>query len=162
ARRRDLPFIITPFAHFGAGENARVARNATMDHQRRLLQQAHAVLALTNVERQGFARWNIRPQRLVVVGGGVDDPPPLSPSAAAATAARFGRPTPFALFIGRANYDKGAIRAARATLRLAAQGAPLTLVLAGRVATDFEKFIAGLDAEELARVRLLGPIEESE
>lgn len=162
ARRRNLPFIITPFAHFGAGRNARVARNATMDHQRRLLQQAHAVLALTVVERQGFARWNIRPQRLVVAGGGVDDPPPLSPSAGAGAAARFGLPSPFALFIGRANYDKGAIHAVQATLRLAAHGAPLTLALAGRVAADFDHFIAGLTAQDLAHVRLLGPITESD
>lgn len=160
ARRLHLPFVITPFAHFGADRQRRVALNNTMDHQRRLLQQAAAVLALTSHEGDGFTRYNIHPRRLAVVGGGVDDPPPLSTAAASDALAHFAITPPYALFVGRVTHDKGAIHAAQAVLRLAHHGLPLTLVLAGRVAADFHRFLDALAPDERARLRLLGPIAE--
>ena len=158
ARRRNLPFVITPFTHLGGSENARVARNATMDHQRRLLNEAHAVLALTSVEREGFAQWGIHPQRVVLIGGGADAPPALTDTAAIAR--RYNLEPPFALFVGRANFDKGAIHAAQATLRLAKSGCALTLALAGRVGDDFRRFHHHLSDAEQVLVRPLGTVDE--
>lgn len=158
AQSHRLPFIVTPFTHFGAGEHARVARNTTMDHQRKLLNEAHAVLALTKVERDRFARWQIRPQRVAVVGGGVDPAPAVDDLAAILD--DLGLHRPFALFVGRANYDKGAIHAARATLQLAPDGLPLTLVLAGQITEEFRRFLQGVSTSEQKRLRALGPVDE--
>ena len=158
AKRRGAPFVVTPFAHFGAGSHARVALNATMDHQRRLLSEASAVLALTSVESEGFARWNVHPQQVVVVGGGVDEPPPISD--AAGVQASCDLHAPFALFVGRATADKGAMHAVQATLRLVQDGFPLTLAFAGRTAGDFQRFLARLDPAGRAHVHLLGTIDE--
>lgn len=173
ARRFQCPLVITPFAHFGDGPGShgglsprrgprdRVARNATMDHQRRLLQEAGAVLALTTVEQEGMAAWQIQPRRLLVAGGGVDEALPLSPATVRQLLARFQLQQPFALFVGRVTHDKGAIHAAQAALRLAEQGSPLPLVLAGRVAADFQRFFHALDPAQRRCLHLLGPVDET-
>lgn len=158
AQRHRLPLIVTPFAHFGAGEHARVARNTTMEHQRKLLNEAHAVLTLTTVERDGFARWQIHPRRVAVVGGGVEPAPTVDDSAAIVD--DLGLRRPFALFLGRANYDKGAIHAAQATLSLARDGLPVTMVLAGQITEEFRRYRQGLTASEQERLRALGPVDE--
>lgn len=158
ACQRNLHFVMTPFTHLGGRGSTRVARNATMDHQRRLLNQADAVLALTSVEQEEFSQWDIHPRRVVVVGGGVDPPPPLKDPAA--IGARFQLKPPFALFVGRANLDKGAIHAAQATLRLAENGSTLTLALAGRVGEDFRRFRRRLTPAQQAIVRPLGTVDE--
>jgi glycosyltransferase involved in cell wall biosynthesis len=169
ARQQNVPFVLTPFMHFGSiadgipqrSVNARLrrmARNNTMDHQRRLLAGAQAVLALTSVECEAFSRWEIDTQRLVVIGGGVDRPPSLHD--AASLAANHGLRAPFALFVGRVNRDKGAIDAAQATLQLAQAGQPLTLVLVGQTAQDFDRFYARLNEEQRSHVRSLGPVDE--
>ena len=54
ARQNDVPFVATPFMHFGAGNDDRVQRNALMDHQRLMLRNASAVLTLTDIEAQGI------------------------------------------------------------------------------------------------------------
>src|SRR5690606_34877957 len=151
--------VVTPFAHFGAHDMARVARNATMDHQRKIMNEANAVLTLTSVERDGFARWRIHPKRVAVVGGGVDVAPPVDNGPG--TIARLGLHHPFALFVGRANRDKGAIHAAQATLELAQNGMPLTLVLAGQVTEELQRLRRGLSVTEHARVPTVGAAEET-
>lgn len=159
AHSHRLPLVITPFIHFGAGDKARVARNTTMDHQRKMLNEAHAVLALTTVERDGFARWRIHPRRVVVVGGGVDPAPPVDNAAAIVDALGLSRP--FALFVGRANHDKGAVHAAQATIALARDISPLSLVLAGQITEEFRRFWRGLPPSQQARVKALGPVDEA-
>lgn len=160
ARRRDLPFALTPFMHFGGGPGQmRMARNTTMDHQQRLLRQAQAVLVLTDEERRGLAQWGIDTQRVAPVGGGVDEPPAIGDALSAVADLKLQRP--YALFVGRVNRDKGAIDAATATLQLIEQGHPLTLALAGRAADDFERFYARLSGPARERVRLLGRVDET-
>lgn len=159
AQSRQLPLVITPFMHFGAGAHARVARNATMDHQRTMLNEARAVLALTTIERDNFSRWHIHPRRVAVVGGAVDPAPPVDD--AAATVAGLGLTQPFALFLGRANRDKGAIHAAQATLALAQDGYSLSFIVAGQVTEEFRRYRQALSASEQTRVQTLGPVDEA-
>lgn len=170
AARHQLPYVITPFAHFGESSLAgsgrrgrhsqRVARNATMDHQRWLLESAAAVLALTEVEEKGFAAWNIRPNRVGVVGGGLDpvetiaEPGPLL--------ARHRLQKPFAIFVGRINYDKGAIHAAEAIRRLRETGHPLTLALVGRETEQFRRYFRELPEVDRLLIRPLGSLDDAE
>jgi glycosyltransferase involved in cell wall biosynthesis len=160
ARRRGIPFVFVPFAHLGDAGHRRVARNNTMDHQRRLVENADAVLALTAAEVDGFAAWGIRPERITVVGSGVDLPPPLPDPAGVLQQCRL-RP-PLAIFVGRVNYDKGAIHAAQAVIKLNQSGLPLTLALVGRIAADFARYYDRLSPAEREIVRPLGMVGEIE
>jgi len=159
ARQRNIPFVLTPFAHFGTDRRDRLARNATMDHQRRLLSDADAVLALTSVEIDGLAEWQIVPRRTAVIGGGLD-PLPDWPEPTAVLARYHLSEPPFALFIGRVSRDKGALDAARATLALNAAGTPFTLALVGQLSDEFTRFYDGLSTAEKQWIRPLGILDE--
>lgn len=159
ARRRGVPFVATPFAHLGSDGRDRVARNSTMDHQIHLLRAADRVLTLTGVERDGLARLNVPAQRLAVIGGGLDVDPTLLASAAASPPVL---PRPYALFIGRVSFEKGAIHAAEAVLALNRQGTAVHLALVGQAAPEFERFYARLSPEERRVIRPLGSVTEAE
>jgi glycogen synthase len=154
ARQRGLPFVATPFMHFGAGHD-RVARNSTMDHQRKLLYDADRVLVLTGIEKEGLLALGCRPERVVVVGGGVEEPPPFVDTAVPLP------PTPYLLFIGRASHDKGAIHAAQAVLQLQAEGTAVTLALIGQTAPEFDRFYRRLNQDQKACIRPLGILSET-
>ena len=157
AQKHKLPFIATPFMHFGTGED-RVARNSTMDHQRHLLTTADRVLTLTAVEQEGLAQLGVAAARLAVVGSGVDSLPPLGNTAVLHKKHQLS--TPYILFIGRASHEKGAIHAAQATLSLAQQGAELTLALIGQPAPEFTRFYNHLSPREQQRIRPLGILND--
>ena len=171
ARKEKVPYVVTPFAHLGEAISGtrsrmpdgsrRVALNNTMDHQRRILAEAGAVLTLTDAERQSLAAWGIRPRRVYVAGAGLDPAPANLPDADDVLD-RHELSVPFALFIGRINYDKGALHAAEATLQRRRKGDAITLALIGRKTAEFERFYARLNAKERAGMRLLGTVEEAE
>jgi glycosyltransferase involved in cell wall biosynthesis len=161
ARQRARPFVATPFAHLGVAGRDRVARNSTMDHQRRLLADAAAVLTLTSIERDGLiALAGLPPEQVTVIGSGCD-PLPLLPDESAILR-RYGLRLPLLLFVGRASHDKGAIHAAQAALALRRRDCQLCLALAGQIAPEFERFYRRLSAEEQTVVRPLGVLDEME
>ncbi len=158
ARRRAIPFVLVPFAHLGESKRTRMARNNTMDHQRRLVAAADRVLALTEAEVRGFAEWEISTEKMSVVGGGLDAVPPLPDSAAVLIRTRLQ--PPFALFVGRATHDKGAIYSAQAVLQLRREGLPISLALVGRIAPEFSRFYGTLTPTEREIIRPLGVLSE--
>jgi glycosyltransferase involved in cell wall biosynthesis len=159
ARQRCLPYIVTPFLHFGETSRARVARNSTMDHQRRILNDAAAVLTLTAVARDELATWGIHPHDVAVAGGGVDSALAAPQSALLAT---LDVAPPFALFVGRASFDKGAVHAVQAHARLRERGLATTLALAGDTTPDFDRFLRNLPLQQQDQVRILGRVSEAE
>ena len=171
ARDENVPYVVTPFAHLGENVSgghsrirdgsSRVARNNTMDHQRRIMSEAGAVLTLTDAERQSLSAWGIRPRGVYVAGAGLDPAPANLPDAGDVLA-RHELPAPFALFIGRINYDKGALHAVEATLQRRRQGDDVALAMIGRKTAEFERFYARLGAQERASIRLLGTVDEAE
>jgi len=154
-----IPFVITPFAHLGTGVRDRVALNTFMDHQRRLMSDADALMALTSIEADGLCQRGAAPARVSVIGAGLD-PIPLE-SDGKKELAKFGLAQPFALFIGRANFDKGAIHSAQAVLMLNKQRVAINLVLVGQISEDFKHFYERLTAEEKRRIRPVGIIDET-
>lgn len=161
ARKRGIPFVITPFAHFGTDKRDRLARNATMDHQRHLLADADAVLALTSVEIDGLREWGVQAKRTAVISGGMDPLPDL-PIGTAVRDSYMPDGDPFALFIGRMSRAKGALDAVKATLALNAQGTPLTLALIGQTSAEFDQLYASLTDAEKERIRPLGILTDVE
>jgi glycosyltransferase involved in cell wall biosynthesis len=158
ARRRALPLALTPFAHFGAGTSDRVARNSTMDHQLALLRSAERVLVLTEVERQELTGLGIDRDRLSVIDSGSDPPPPGWQTSAYTSPGRL--PEPYAVFVGRASADKGALHAAQAAMDLRRSGHALSLVLVGSTTDEFARFHARLRPEERQAILPLGVVDE--
>ncbi len=159
ARQTRTPLVLTPFAHLGTGKHDRVARNSTMDHQLRMLRAASAVLTLTEVERQGLGERGVARERMMTVGGGVDAIPPLPD--AEDILAHYRLPRPFVAFIGRASYDKGALHAAEAVVRLRRQGMAITLALIGSSTPEFDRFLHGLHPSDREGLRPLGVVPEA-
>lgn len=154
--RCGAPLIVTPFAHFGDRPRGRLARNTMMAHQRALLEQASAVLTLTEVEQVGFAAWGVQPRRVVVIGGGSDALP-----------AEAGRlpddlPRPCVLFIGRLNRDKGALDAVAAVQQLNRRGLTVGLALVGQTTPEFARAYRRLSAAERRLIRPLGVLSDAD
>jgi glycosyltransferase involved in cell wall biosynthesis len=160
ARRTGTPLVVTPFAHLGEGDGDRVARNSTMQHQRRILREAARVLVLTRVEADGLTRYLFTPDRIDVIGGGVDAPPDDftdSPYFAADHPEARGE---FGLYIGRMSFDKGALHAADAVRVLRKRGRDIALLLIGSNTPEFERYRRRLSPEDRAAIRPLGPIND--
>lgn len=159
-RMRHLPLVVTPFLHVGSGKYDRVARNSTMDHQRLIIKNAGAVLALTSIEVERLHNWGIRPRFATVIGGGLDPLPSLLD--VPATMAKYGLSGQVVLFIGRASFDKGALQAARSILRLNEGGLPVTLAFIGQVSPEFKRFYKKLNDNAQRIIRPLGQLEDRE
>lgn len=157
ARQHNLPFVATPFMHFGTGHD-RVARNSTMDHQRQMLQQAQQLLVLTQNEQAGLEQLGLPPKRITVIGGGLDPLPPLGDTAALRRQAQLVNP--YAIFIGRNSVEKGAIHAAQAVLTLVQQGVAVQLALVGQSTPEFDNFFATLSPSEQQWIRPLGLLDD--
>lgn len=160
AKRHELPLVVTPFAHLGTNARGRVARNSTMDHQMRLLREAGCVLALTAAEKEGLARLGVPAGRLVEVGSGVDDAPDDEPNSPLLAAVQAQFPHPYAIFVGRASYDKGALHAAEAVLALRQQGVMVGLVLVGQTTPEFQQMLNGLPEEARQAIYDAGVLSE--
>lgn len=154
AKRWQRPFVVTPFAHLA---NKRVALNNTMRHQTNVLAQAQAVLTLTDVEIRDFKQYNVPLQHAVTIDGGLD-PFDGKPDPTVLT----NLPRPFALFIGRANQDKGATHAIQAIAQLASAGKSISLVLAGQRTTEFDIAYNALTDQQKRSIQHVGLVSEAQ
>ncbi len=157
ARQLDLPFVTTPFMHFGTGHD-RVARNSTMDHQRELLMAASRVFALTIIEKTGLEKLGVLKNQVVVTGAALDPLPPKGDNASLLHQHRLKKP--YVVFVGRTSYEKGAIHAAKAILTLSAQNIDAQLVLIGHTTPDFLQYFSCLTLSEQEKIRPLGILSE--
>ena len=160
ARLRGFPFVATPFMHFGELGRDRVARNSMMAHQKAVLTDADRVLSLTLVERTRLVEWGVAPERVDVIGGGLDPAPEITDLATVLH--RFELDLPFVIFVGRASYEKGAIHAAKAVMRLSQQDQAINLVLIGQTAPEFDRFYKRLSHQNKRRIRPLGILSDSD
>jgi glycosyltransferase involved in cell wall biosynthesis len=129
-----------------------------MDHQRQMMNEAGVLFTLTGIESDKLKEWRIRPAAMQVIGGGLDPLP--EPAHEPDLPSKYSITEPFLIFVGRASYEKGAVHAVRAALRLNAQGVPLTLVLAGQESPEIERLYVTLNAAERLVIRRLGIIDE--
>ncbi|MGN6758321.1 MAG: glycosyltransferase, partial [Thermomicrobiales bacterium] len=70
-RRRDIPFVVTPFVHLGEDGDRRVRKYYAMRHQLALLRRADAVIAQTARERRFLLDHGVSADRLHLAGAGV-------------------------------------------------------------------------------------------
>ncbi len=167
AQAHHKPFIVTPYAHLGQKKGDKVARNSTMRHQLALLRGAQAVLTLTDIEKEGLGAYGVPPTHLHTIGGGSD---PLPATIPPLELAELGLTRPFALFVGRMSFDKGALHAVEAMLRLnealASTGSAcggdtaVPLVLIGSSTPEFERRYNRLSEREKTWIRPLERVDD--
>lgn len=158
ARRRDVPFVITPFVHLG-GPRDRVARRyVTMPHQRELLRDADAVLTMTEREADFIASTGVRTSKIHVVGAGVN-PAEVTGGGAARFRQRHNLQGVLVGSIGALAEEKGTFDLVRAIQRLRQRGHSVELVVAGPALQQFERWYTALEEREKTGIRLLGIID---
>lgn len=163
ARRRGIPFIITPLIHLGESDGSIVRRYYTMPHQIRLISEADAVLAQTSIEIDYLIGNGIDPERVILAGVGVNPEEVLG-----GVGQRFRETTgldarPLVVYVGTSAYDKGTVHLVDAMCRLWARNnkaSTADLVLAGPVFDQFRAYLSRLPAHDRARIHLLGFVDE--
>ena len=134
ARRRRLPFVLTPY-HHPRWHGYRYS--AWTDVYR----EADAVMTLTSAEAKELERLGVDRARLHVIGGGGDDP---MPSDAQRFQREIGSPRrPMVLFLGQLYEYKGAGVLLRAAESLVARGVSLELVYIGPQTDYSRRLFAG-------------------
>jgi glycogen(starch) synthase len=155
AFRNGLPFVASPLAHLGTNSRDRVALNSTMSHQRYLLSTADILLTNTLIEAQGLQSRGVHTTKVGVAGPGVDIPESVAELPESSVNWK-----PYVLFIGRASYDKGALHAVQAVLRLRERGEAIHLVMIGQETEEFSQFYDELPDSEKRFVHVLGFVDE--
>jgi glycogen(starch) synthase len=160
ARRKKIPFLITPFLHLGESDDERVVRFYTLPHQIEILKRADAVIVMTPREGAALAQRGVARTKIHRIGAGVEPADILGGDGERFRQAHNLR-APLVTYIGTAAYDKGTVHLIQAMQKVwAARDA--VLILAGSHMSDFEKFFAPLPDEVKKRVRRLGFINAQE
>ena len=164
ARQTGAPHLVYPLTHLGAaarpGEDA-LSRFYTMRHQVRLVLDADAVIAMTPAERDFYVSAGADSSRISVIGSAVE-PESVLGGDGEAFRSRHGLRGPVVASLSAMMADKGTPHLVQAVRRLWSQGRAVELVLAGAVMPEFSAFMAALPEPDRSRVRVLGPVSESE
>jgi glycosyltransferase involved in cell wall biosynthesis len=148
ARRRGLPFVLTPYHHprwHGYRYSAWTA----------VYRAADAVLALTAAEGKQLEGLGVSSERLHVIHGGADDPLPADAGRFRSTFGIRGD-RPIVLFIGQLYEYKGPARLLAAADALWRRGVELDLVYIGPQ-TPFSRRLFGRSRRSW--VHVLGPVD---
>jgi glycosyltransferase involved in cell wall biosynthesis len=161
ARRRAIPFVVTPFVHVGEAGREDVLINYVMPHQLEVLQDADAVIVQSDIEKNTLHRLGVASERVFRVGMGVDLDE-LTGGKGARFRAKYGITGPMVTFLGVVTYDKGSFHLIQALERLWERDDDVTLVIAGAPVEEFERFYRRLAAETKRRVRRVGVVRGQE
>ncbi len=158
ARRRRVPFFITPFLHLGDpfDPGDRTRRQYTRPHLRWLLKRADGIFVQTPTERRAVIEMGIAEERVLLQGLGVDPAECTGGDRAAARAVWDIAEDRFVVgHLANASIEKGTV-----DLLKAAAIQNIRVVLAGPTMPNFERFWHGFDRKDL--VTRLGPVGESQ
>lgn len=164
ARRLDIPFVIYPLTHLGAGarpgEDA-LSRFYTMRHQLRLVQESDALMAQTAAESTFYKARGAAPDHILIAGPGVN-PADVCGGDGQRFRSRHNIRDPLVVSLSAMSYDKGTVHLVEAVRRLWQSGRQVELVLAGAVLRPFRRYLSGLPSTDRERIRVLGPVSEEE
>jgi glycosyltransferase involved in cell wall biosynthesis len=163
ARRRGVPFFLTPFLHLGdpTDPRDRTRRQYTAPHLRGLLRQADGVFVQTRAERDLAVSLGVPEARVHLQGLGVE-PSDCTGGIRDAARARWGM-EPGEVVVGHlanASEEKGTCDLLRAAERAWAAGQRFRVVLAGPEMPNFRAFWASFAAKE--RVTRLGVLTDEQ
>lgn len=160
ARRRQIPFVLTPFLHLGEEHSAHVVRYYTLPHQVEMLKRADAVIVMTEREGKALAGLGVASARIHEIGAGVDEIA-LAGGDAEHFRLRYDIAGPIVAYLGTAAYDKGTQHLVEAMTQVW-RTHEATLVLAGSQMSAFETWFNAQPDEVRSRTRVLGFIAEAE
>lgn len=135
ARRRQVPFFLTPFLHLGdpADPHDRTRRQYTQPVMRWLLQRADGVFVQTPLERNAVIALGVPAGRVILQGLGVD-PAECTGGDREAVRATWGVGKEFVVgHLANLSEEKGSVDLLRANL-------PARVVLAGPAMPNFDRF----------------------
>jgi glycosyltransferase involved in cell wall biosynthesis len=158
ARRRKVPFLLTPFLHLG---DSRTRRQYTSRPLRWLLRQADRVFVQTRLERDAVLGPGVPEERVILQGLGVD-PAECTGGDREGARSRWGV-RPGEVLVGHLannSVEKGTVDLLQAAERAWAAGAEFRVVLAGPEMPNFPEFWPRYPAKQ--RVIRLGVLTESE
>ena len=163
ARRKGVPFLLTPFLHLGDPTEARdrTRRQYTSPALRSLLLAADRVFAQTPSECEAVVSLGVRPERVVLQGLGVD--PAECTGGDREAARRRWSVSPDEVVIGHLanqSVEKGTVDLLRAAQRAWEEGSRFRVVLAGPDMPNFRAFWADYGPKE--RVTQLGVLADAE
>jgi glycosyltransferase involved in cell wall biosynthesis len=150
ARRRGVPFFLTPFLHLG---DERTRKQYTAPHLRWLLRQADRIFVQTNLERDAVCDLGVNPDRIVLQGLGVD---PREVTAGTRTPCE----VPVVGHLANASFEKGTVDLLKAAAILWRRGERFRVLLAGPSMPSFEAFWKLFRFQD--RVTRLGAVSDSE
>lgn len=162
ARRRGIPFVVTPFTHLGEPDDTRVRKYYTMRHQLAMEKAAAAVIVATNLERDYLAERGVDPRKMHRVGIGVNPEQAQGGNGAAFRAKYNLGDRPIVFSVGVTAYDKGTVHLVEAMRRLWARGGEAELVLAGATMSHFMNHVASVPEQERTRLHVLGPVSDED
>ena len=158
ARRRRVPFFLTPFLHLGdpSDPHDRTRRQYTRPYLKWLLMQADGVFVQTPSENRAAVELGVRENRVILQGLGVD---PVECTGGDRAAARRVWDVAEKVFVvghlANASVEKGTV-----DLLKAAGAENLRVVLAGPAMPNFERFWTRYERKDL--VTRLGPVSDSQ
>lgn len=159
ARARSIPFVLMPFIHLGAEEDARARRYVQMPHQVEVYRAAQAFTVNTQQEVDFLASHGVDPQRVVITGSGVDVDD-VRGGDGAAFRTRHGVQGTLIATLGAMAWEKGTPHVVQAVQQLRAAGREVTVALAGPAMSAFSAWLEQQPSRD--GVLLLGYIDDAE
>ncbi|MFL5343098.1 MAG: glycosyltransferase family 4 protein [Gemmataceae bacterium] len=158
ARRRGVPFVLTPFLHLGApdDERDRTRRRYLSAHLRELLHSADRVFVQTPTERDAVLELGVPPEDVVLQGMGVN--PAECTGGDRLRARRSWGMGADELVIGHLanlSHEKGSIDLLEAARRLWEEGLKFRIVLAGPQMTNYRRYRATHEFQNLTETGVL-------
>jgi glycosyltransferase involved in cell wall biosynthesis len=164
AKRHQIPFIMYPLTHLGAGSEPgrdALSRFYTMRHQVALARESDAIVAQTAAERDFYVNKGIDSQRIRVVGPGFY-PEDVMGGDGERFRARYHLQGPIVYMLTKMSFDKGVTHTIEAMQHLWDRGLQVHLVLAGAVLDRFQTYYRRLSPSIKARILLLGLVSEED
>lgn len=164
ARKRQLPFVIYPLTHLGAGRRPgqdALGRFYTMRHQIELVRASDAMIAQTPAEKMFYKQHGVSSERMPIIGPGIN-PGDLMGGNRERFLARHKLSSPIVFSISSMNYDKGTLHTVEAIRALWRAGHDVELVLAGAILKPFQNYLDTLPQQDSRRLVVLGSIPEDD
>ena len=161
ARRVGAAFVLVPFMHLGRDNDPVARRYVSMPHQRKLLRETDAIIAMTPTESRFMESIGVDSDRIVIAGSGMT-PDDVCGGNGDAFRRRHGLDGPLVAALGALAPDKGTRELVQAVAHLNRSGRRVDLALAGPSLSTFERWYTALEAEQRLGTRLLGVISPDE
>lgn len=142
ARKKKVPFVLTPFLHLGDLDNPCnwIRRAYTSPHLCWLLRQADRVIVQTPTEQKAVRNIGVPDERIILQGLGVDPAECTGGNREAARSAWGIRPDEIVVgHLANLSMEKGSLDLVAATEEVQNNGPPIRVVLAGSAMPSFKK-----------------------